>query len=191
MQEQEKGKVKEEKRVPAGLREEMEPLGYRLSEMSRWFEEPLREFESAFREPQLWPLGARMGMFAPALRPWVTPSLHPRFGEIRLPLVDVADTGTAFVVTAELPGIPKENVEVNVTDDWVEIRAETRREEEKREEEYFRKERSFKELYRHLKLPAEIYPAEVEAKLENGLLKILLPKKEPTPAPKKQKVKIE
>jgi len=189
MQEQQKPRLKET-RVPVGLWEEMEPLRYRPSEISPWFEEPFREFESVFREPMLWPLGSRMGTFAPALRPWVTPSIVPRFGETRLPLVDLEDKGTEFLVTAEMPGIPKENVEVNVTDRWVDIRAETLREEEKREKEFFRRERLFKELHRRLPLPAEIVPAEVAAKLEDGLLKIVLPKKEPTPAPKKLKVKV-
>ena len=189
MQEMQKEKVKEERRVPVGLREELEPPWYGLSGINRWFEEPFREIESVSREPLLYPFGARMGTF-PMLRPWVAPSVVPRFGEIRLPLVDVEDKGPEFLVIAELPGIPKESVEVNATEDGIEIRAKVQHEEENKETEYYRKERFFKELYRHLRLPAEIMPDEAEAKLENGLLKIVLPKKEPTQAPKKLKVKV-
>lgn len=190
MQELRKEKEKEERRVPVGLREGMEPPWYGLADINRWFEDPFREMESVFREPLLYPFGARMGTF-PMLRPSVAPVVVPRFGEIRPPFVDVEDNGPEFLVIAELPGISKESLEVNATEDAVEIRAKVQHEAEKKEKEYYRRERLFKELYRHLDLPADILPGKVEAKLENGLLKILLPKKEPTQAPKKLRVRVE
>jgi HSP20 family protein len=172
-----------EEREPLGRRELFVPLGYRLDEMNRWFEEPMREFETLFREPPYFP-------WATTLRPYAAPGLLPRFSEVRQPLTDIEDRGKEFVVITELPGIPKEDVDVHVMKDVLEIRAKKEIEEE-REKGYYRKERAFKELYRHLVLPAFIIPDAVEAKLEDGLLTIRLPKKEPTPELKKLKVRVE
>ncbi len=187
-----KDKPKEERREEAS-RPEDNSQSFGIAEMNRWFDEPLREFENLFRDPMQWPWGAPGGRapWANLMRPWTASALLPRMAEIRQPLADIEDKGAEFVVTAEMPGIPKENVEVNVTQDSVEIRAKAQTEQEDKEKGYYRKERVFKELYRHLPLPSAVIPEKAEARMESGLLKIRLPKKDPTRGPKKLSVKVE
>ncbi len=111
--------------------------------------------------------------------------------EIAEPAVDIIDKGDKFEVTADIPGIPKENLEVNVTDNEIEIKGNF---EEKKKEEgknYLRRERRATSVYRRVSLPAEVISDKANAKIENGILKISLPKKKPTEEQKAKKIKIE
>ncbi|NCN68477.1 MAG: Hsp20/alpha crystallin family protein [Candidatus Altiarchaeum hamiconexum] len=113
-----------------------------------------------------------------------------KFG-IAEPAVDVVDKGDKFEVTADIPGIPKENLEVNVTDNEIEIKGNF---EEKKKEEgknYLKRERRAASVYRCVSLPAEVISDKASAKIENGILKISLPKKKPTGEQKARKIKIE
>jgi HSP20 family protein len=173
-------------------RREERAISHRVKEADRLLEQNWRDFESAFWEPMAWPWRASRAILPG--QPWEPTSLPWRFPaltDVRTPLADVEDKGTEFVVTAEMPGIPKEDVDVTVTNDSVEIRAKTTKEEEETRKEFHRKERTFREIYRRLPLPAEVRSEATEARLEDGLLTIRLPKKEPTPAEKEHKVKVE
>ncbi|CEG11218.1 Heat shock protein Hsp20 (modular protein) [groundwater metagenome] len=131
------------------------------------------------------------------LRHWLRRRMFPEFPEefgkfeIAEPAVDVIDKGDKFEVTADIPGIPKENLEVNVTDNEIEIKGKF---EEKKKEEgknYLRRERRATSVYRRVSLPAEVISDKANAKIENGILKISLPKKKPTEEQKAKKIKIE
>lgn len=148
-----------------------------------------RNTEDAFWDPLGWTWHASPEMLTE--RPWELPTRFPALRNIRAPLADVEDRGTEFVVTAEMPGVPKDDIDVTVTGDRVEIRAKTAREEEETGKAFRRRERTFREFHRRLALPEDVRPDAAEARLENGLLTIRLPKKEPTPAEERHKLKIQ
>lgn len=121
------------------------------------------------------------------------PEFHEEFWDIKtaeLP-VDVVDRGDKFEVIVDIPGIPKENLEVNVTNDRVEIKGKL--EERKKEEggNYIMHERRATCFYRCIPLPEEIISDKATAKMREGILEISLPKKKPTEEYKVRKIKIE
>ena len=96
--------------------------------------------------------------------------------ELMRPLIDVYETPDEVVVVAELPGVRKEDINVNVIDSELEIRAEIKREEEVKEEAYYRRERYYKGFFRRIRLPTAVQAEKARAKYENGVLTIRLPK---------------
>src|SRR3989304_221849 len=92
---------------------------------------------------------------------------------------DLADKGDRFVLTADLPGMEKDEVDVNVTDGQIEISAEHKESKEEKKKDYIRKERSQVRYQRSLSIPEEIIGSKVTAKMSNGILTVELPKKTP------------
>lgn len=93
------------------------------------------------------------------------------------PRVDVAETDDAMEVTTDLPGIKPEEVEVELRDNCLVIKAEHREEqEEKTGRTFHRVERRRSNYARSVWLPSPVDESKVEAKLENGVLKVTLPK---------------
>ncbi len=107
------------------------------------------------------------------------PALVPRDGSgVRHALVDLKDTGKEFVVQAELPGVAKEDLDIEVTEDGVEFKAKAKQEREEEGEGYYLKERSYRSWHRRVSFPSEVLPDKAEAKLEEGVLTLRAPKKE-------------
>ena len=79
----------------------------------------------------------------------------------------------------DLPGFSKDDVEIEVTDDAVAISAEKTQTEEEKKKNYVRRERSAQTFYRRVQLPEEVKCDEAKASLNDGVLEITLPKKEP------------
>jgi HSP20 family protein len=107
----------------------------------------------------------------------------------RSPPVDIIDSDKEIIVNAEIPGIPKENVNINVMERAIEISAEAEVEKEEKEEGYQYRERSYNRIHRVLPLPTEVVADKAEANLKNGVLEVRIPKKT-TPEKKKHKVKV-
>jgi len=107
--------------------------------------------------------------------------------ETRVPTMDIEDRGKDFLLTAEMPGFKKENIEIDVQDNFVVITGEAGWKYDKKEHEYLCKERACKTFYRTVDLPEEIKVDEVTANLTEGVLEISLPKKIPK---QKRKVKV-
>ncbi len=105
-----------------------------------------------------------------------------------MPSVDVEDRGKDFRLTVDLPGFSKENVEIEVSDDSVVIHAEKTAAEEEKKRNYVRRERAAQTFYRRVPLPEMILSNDAKASLNNGLLEVTLPKKEPKET---RKLKIE
>jgi HSP20 family protein len=110
----------------------------------------------------------------------------------REPYADIIDTGAEIKVVVELPGMVKEDITINATSDTLEISAEskTEKEEKEGEGEYVYRERGYASFKRVLTLPAEVIPEKTDATFSNGVLEVVMPKKEPIPAEKKVKVGI-
>jgi HSP20 family protein len=99
-----------------------------------------------------------------------------RTQEVRQPFADIIDTGKEIKVTVELPGVDKENIQINATENMLEIKAEVKREEEEKRGDYLRRERSYRMFQRSFSLPAEVDPSRAKATYKNGVLEITLPK---------------
>jgi len=109
----------------------------------------------------------------------------------RTPRTDVTDTGTSYKVVAEIPGIPKEKLDIRVRGTNVEIRGESASHEGEKNTEFVHRERSYASYYRSLELPEPVVASEAKAKVENGLLELELPKQHPTPSESEVKVPVQ
>ncbi len=92
--------------------------------------------------------------------------------------IDVSEKGNAYVVHAEIPGVKKEEIQVNIEGDQVSISAESRSEKEVKEDErVLHRERYFGKVARVFRLGTEIDQAAANAKFVDGVLELTLPKK--------------
>jgi HSP20 family protein len=100
------------------------------------------------------------------------------------PSVNVAETESAIEITAELPGMDEKDIDVQVMGNLLVISGERRWEEEKTSKEFHRMESEFGSFRREVPLPQglRLSPEEISAQYKKGVLKICLPKLEPTPA---------
>ena len=100
-----------------------------------------------------------------------------------LPSMDVSETDKVLEITAELPGLEKKDVELNVTDNLLTIRGEKKNEREEKHKDYHLVERSFGSFVRSIELPAGVKPEDISAEIAKGVLKVTVQK----PAPKQAK----
>jgi|Deesub1362A_J573_1020465.scaffolds.fasta_scaffold01683_5 HSP20 family protein len=112
----------------------------------------------------------------------------PTITGVRSPFCDVQETDKEIIITAELPGVSKEDIKINATEHEVEIEAEVKREAEEKKAGYLRSERQYSKFYRCLALPAEVNPGKAKATYKNGVLELRLPK---VHAEKKTSIKVE
>ncbi|WP_426207891.1 Hsp20/alpha crystallin family protein [Massilia sp. TWP1-3-3] len=93
--------------------------------------------------------------------------------------LNVSETDRSFEVQAELPGVKKEDVKVAIEHQRVTIEGESRREQEQREgENVLYTERGASKFVRTFMLPVEVDEAGTQARMENGILTLTLPKKQ-------------
>ena len=133
-----------------------------LSELARFDPmrmDPFRSFEEAMRDFSLMP----------SLRGFeAEPSIR----------LDVQESDQGYQVKADIPGAKKEDIQVSIEGNQVIIRAQTAEEkEEKQEGKLVRRERYVGEQYRSFSLPQEIDDQAAEARYENGVLSLMLPKR--------------
>ena len=145
-----------------------------------WFrEEPWQEMERAWSE--------YLDYMEKAYR-----DLPSGMGKFTMDITcDLADKGDKFVLTADLPGMEKDEVSVNITDSQIEITAEHKESKEEKRKDYIRQERSQVRYERTLLVPEEIVGSKVTAKMTNGVLMVELPKKTPTKVEEPLTVKVE
>ncbi|MHA1378448.1 MAG: Hsp20/alpha crystallin family protein [Candidatus Helarchaeota archaeon] len=141
-------------------RDEYSPFGF-ISEFDKIFDDFRRGFDSLLFEPRLMPLTT-----------------------IRAPVMDIIDQDDKFVITAEVPGIPKEKIDIHIVKNKLEIKAEDKVEKEEKKEGYIRRERGQRSFYRQIILPEDVDAEKIDANLKNGILEVVIPKKEPEPKKK-------
>ena len=117
-----------------------------------------RLFEDSFVDPAGW-RGGGEGAQAPAA-------------------IDVHETPEAVVVTAALPGVKPDDVEITLTGQTLTIRGEFKADESVPREQYLYQERRFGSFGRQIQLPTRLQGERAEASFENGLLKLTIPKAE-------------
>jgi HSP20 family protein len=94
------------------------------------------------------------------------------------PTMDVRETQEAFIVEADVPGMKKEDVQIEVADNVVTVKGERRSEREENQKDYHVSERTFGSFRRSVAIPGGFAGDKVAAKFENGVLTITLPKQE-------------
>ena len=115
-----------------------------------------------FNEP-FWPAGrldddTNMGMWNPA--------------------VDLYEKDDHFVIKAELPGVDKKDISIDLKDRVLTLSGERSNENEVKEENFYRRERSYGKFQRSFTLPADVDADKIKAEFKDGLLMIEVPKPE-------------
>lgn len=112
-----------------------------------------------------------------------------RDGELALsvPAVEIYDEKDDVVIKAELPGMKKEDLEINLAGEVLTIKGEKKREEEIKEKDYYFSERSFGSFERSIDIPQKVLPDKVRASFKDGILEVRLQKSEES---KKKEIKI-
>jgi HSP20 family protein len=91
------------------------------------------------------------------------------------PLVEVRESDGKFVVSAELPGLKKEDIKVQLTDEALILEGERKHEQEKNREGYYHSERSYGRFYLRIPLPEGAQSDKVSADFVNGVLQVSIP----------------
>jgi HSP20 family protein len=129
------------------------------SQMDRMFRNFERDFLSTFRRPDV---GAS---------PMGVPALPA--------LADVADRGDVYEIAADLPGVSKDRIDVRVSGNLVQIRAETDLSKEEKNKNFLRRERQYSGFQRLIELPEQVDSEGVKARYQDGVLTVTVPKANP------------
>ncbi|MGQ9617792.1 MAG: Hsp20/alpha crystallin family protein [Candidatus Aminicenantia bacterium] len=106
------------------------------------------------------------------------------------PAVDIYETESSLVVTAEIPGVSEKDIDVRIENNQLIIKGERKFEKETKEENYHRIERVYGSFYRSFSLPNTVDHDKVKAEYKNGVLKVTLGKKEEV-KPKQIKIEVD
>lgn len=126
---------------------------------------PMRRLQSEIDRLFEEPFGSWLAPEVPAFEGW-------------LPPVDVQETKENVLVKAELPGMKKEELEVYLTGETLNIAGERKMEREEKGAESYRSERFFGRFHRNIPLPASIDAGKIEAHYKDGILTLTCPKTE-------------
>jgi HSP20 family protein len=140
------------------------------------FEEFERRFEDFFRKP--------LSMIPPWWTRW------PALAEEVSPAVDIYEEGGEIIVKAEIPGMKKEDIHVDINERTVTISGEKRKEEKIERKDYHRLERSYGSFVRTFSLPSEVQTEKTRATFRDGILVVRVPKTEEA-AKRTRKVTVE
>lgn len=144
-------------RKPADIITRRDDFGQLFDRFDRFFEDFWRRpFPSLFGREAWWPTEI----------------------STRLPSLDVYEEKDDVVVKAEMPGMKKEDIEVNILGDLLTIKGEKKKEEEVKEQDYYRRERSYGSFARSVSLPCEVKSDQVKASFKDGVLEVRMPKTE-------------
>lgn len=122
--------------------------------------------------------------------PWAGSTGLSSYVQGRTPAMDVVDMGDHYEMRLEVPGIPKDKIDIQVNQTGIEIKAECEDEKQEKGKNWLRHECSGTSFYRSVELPEELQTDNVDAELKDGVLFLNLPKLEPKPDQKAKKVKI-
>ncbi|MCD6590895.1 MAG: Hsp20/alpha crystallin family protein [Candidatus Aenigmarchaeota archaeon] len=100
------------------------------------------------------------------------------FVDFKTPLTDIEDKGDYLLVRFEIPGVNKEDIDLNVSEDSITVKVERKDKILEKKEGFFRVERSYKGFYRSLNLPVKVIPNQAKATYRNGILEVSIPKAE-------------
>lgn len=104
-------------------------------------------------------------------------------------MIDVSDSEQSVEISAELPGMKEDEVDVTLADGLLTIKGEKKVEREEKKEDYFLAERDYGSFRRSFRMPETVDDNKVAASFENGVLKVSLPKR-PEAKTKQKKIPI-
>lgn len=105
--------------------------------------------------------------------------------------VDVLEEPEEIIVTVDVPGFDRNEIDVRLADQTLWIEAQRHEEAEEGDEHYLRRERKHRAHRRSIRLPTEVDAEGVEARLKNGVLTVTIPKTEPSEAIRRVEVESE
>jgi HSP20 family protein len=117
----------------------------------------------------------------------VEPFWRGEFSFGKAPAVDIAEKEKEYEITAELPGLEENNVEVKFADGLLTIKGEKREEKEEKKKDYYLSERRFGSFQRSFQVPDGVDADKIAASFKNGVLTVILPK---SPEAQKKEKKI-
>jgi HSP20 family molecular chaperone IbpA len=149
---------------------------------------PARDFDQVFES--LWNRATSdLGLLpfgGTGFAPWTD------FGRLlRAAPTDVVDAGSAYQIKAEVPGLAKDQIDIRVTGNVVEISGENKTEKTDDSRGYLQRERVVNSFHRVFELPEAVVADKAKAQVVNGVLELELPKAKPTPQPAETKVKVQ
>jgi len=106
---------------------------------------------------------------------WTRPLWREMSMEAWAPEIDVVQKNSELTIRADLPGLRREDVTVEINDDSVSIQGERKREHEEEREGYYRTERSYGSFYRVIPLPEGAITEQAKASFKDGVLEITMP----------------
>jgi HSP20 family protein len=121
--------------------------------------DPLKMFEDVFND---------------RVSPFFSSMIAPAFK------VDISENDSSIFIEADMPGIKKEDIKVSMDNDLLSISAERTQSEEEKKKGFHRVERSWGCLSRSFTIGENVNTEKIEAKYDNGVLKVVIPKVEPT-----------
>jgi HSP20 family protein len=98
------------------------------------------------------------------------------------PAIEVADTPEAVIVKAHVPGVSKENLQVNVTDTTLTLKGEVQEDKTTEGKNYHQRELHYGAFARTITLPTTVQAEHATAQLKDGVLEVTIPKREETKA---------
>lgn len=113
----------------------------------------------------------------------------PAFSSFRTPSVDVIESETAITLTAELPGMGEDDVDLSVHNGILTLKGEKRQETKDDKDNYHIVERRYGSFQRSMRLPDIVDEGAIHATFDKGVLKVSIPKK-PGSAPAERKIAI-
>lgn len=116
--------------------------------------------------------------------------ITPDFRRSTVPPVNIIDSADSFRLEMAAPGLTKEDFKINLENDLLSISSEKKTEETETKENYTRKEYSFTSFKRSFTLPEMVDTEKISAQYENGIMKVVLPKKEEAKPKLPREVKI-
>lgn len=183
----------EHERGILGRLERWLPFKFRRKTKEEKHAESMRSDREASRQGGLVPYSSWGGSHLPA--PWLRGvfddpffrepfsrlgDLDRWFGDFSpghfLPTIDVVDETDAICVAVELPGMERDDIELQLEGGFLVIRGEKRHEEEKNEKGVYRSERYYGHFHRAVPLPSDLDESKVEATFARGVLTVRLPK---------------
>jgi len=141
---------------------------------------PLKELEDMRRDMDR--------LFDEFTKPSRRGRIWPKSEGLSIPSVDLYEKGNDMVVKVELAGVRREDIDLTITKDTLIVKGEVKRNEEVKEEDYFISERSYGSFSRTITLPFEAENEKAQASVNNGILEIIIPKREQA---KPKEIKIE
>jgi len=142
---------------------------------------PLKELEDMRRDMDR--------LFDEFTKPARRRRIWPKSEGLVIPSIDLYDRKTEIVAKIELPGVRREDIDLTITKDTLTLKGEIKKDDDVQEEDYYTSERMIGSFSRTIALPFEVESEKAQATMNNGLLEIVMPKREEA-RPKEIKIEV-